>query len=118
MKLRRYTPDGGTLALASQDDKIYLYDVMNGYLCRGAFEKHNSFITHIDFSKDSQYVDHLKSLIKWVSRSNPRTRLTSVPGLPAYRRADTSDLTAERWSCTSQMHRMGCIYLVRLSSRM
>ena len=52
----KYSPDGGTLALASQDDKVYLYDVTNGYLCRGVFEKHNSFVTHIDFSKDSQYL--------------------------------------------------------------
>lgn len=63
------------MALASQDDKVYLYDVMNGYLCRGAFEKHNSFVTHIDFSKDSQYVDHLKLLLRrWVPRPSGQSR--------------------------------------------
>jgi hypothetical protein len=52
----KYAPDGGTLAVATQDDKVYLYDATNGYLCRAAFAKHNSFVTHVDFSKDSQCV--------------------------------------------------------------
>jgi len=52
----KYSPDGNTLAVASQDNQIYLYDVSNGYMNRGVFSKHNSFITHFDFSADSAFM--------------------------------------------------------------
>ena len=52
----RFTPDGNTMALASADSKIYLYDVGNAYMVKGIFEQHNSFITHLDFSADSQFM--------------------------------------------------------------
>eukprot|EP01029_Cantina_marsupialis_P023861 TRINITY_DN60145_c1_g2_i1.p1 TRINITY_DN60145_c1_g2~~TRINITY_DN60145_c1_g2_i1.p1 ORF type:complete len:2255 (-),score=740.92 TRINITY_DN60145_c1_g2_i1:196-6960(-) len=52
----KYTPDGLTLGVASRDGKIYLYDVGNNYALRGSFDRHNSFITHFDFSKDGQYM--------------------------------------------------------------
>lgn len=52
----RFTPDGNTLGLASADHKIYLYDISNAYTIKGVFDKHNSFITHMDFSADSQFL--------------------------------------------------------------
>ena len=40
--------------MASRDNNIYLYDVANGYLMKAKFSKHNSYITHFDFSTDCQ----------------------------------------------------------------
>ena len=55
----RFSPDGKTLAVGGHDDAIYFYDVgliKNGCTLklRTKFSKHNSFITHIDFSADSK----------------------------------------------------------------
>ena len=52
----KYTPDGNTLAVASHDSRIYIYDVSNGYMMRGVFSKHNAFVTHFDFSSDSAFL--------------------------------------------------------------
>ena len=52
----QFSADGNTLAVASFDSKIYLYDVGNAYALRGTITKHNSYITQFDFSADSQYV--------------------------------------------------------------
>jgi microtubule-associated protein-like 6 len=52
----RYTPDGHTLAMASRDNSVYFYDVTNGYAPRAVFGKHSSFVTNIDFTTDSQWL--------------------------------------------------------------
>ena len=52
----KYTPDGTTLALASRDNSVYFYDATNGFAPRAVFSKHSSFITHIDFTTDSQWL--------------------------------------------------------------
>lgn len=52
----KYSPDGETLAVASYDNKIYLYDVNKNYELRAKCEGHNSFVLHIDFSEDSEYL--------------------------------------------------------------
>ena len=44
------------MAVASHDNQIYIYDVSNGYMLRSQFAKHNSFITHFDFSSDSAFI--------------------------------------------------------------
>merc|ERR1711865_809285 len=49
----KYSPDGFTLAIGSHDNTIYLHDVNNSYTVRAMCTKHNSFITHFDFSMDS-----------------------------------------------------------------
>lgn len=51
----KFSPDGKTLAIGSHDDKIYLYDG-HSFTLRAKCEKHNSFITHLDFSADSSYL--------------------------------------------------------------
>ena len=51
----KWSPDGNTLAVGSYDNCIYLYDVAMAYTLKAVFDKHNSFIKHIDFSQDSQY---------------------------------------------------------------
>jgi WD40 repeat protein/Ca2+-binding EF-hand superfamily protein len=52
----KFSSDGNTLAVGSRDNKIYLYDVGNGFAIKATISKHNSFISHLDFSADSQYV--------------------------------------------------------------
>ncbi|CAM9091728.1 unnamed protein product, partial [Phaeothamnion confervicola] len=61
----RFSPDGRTLAVASHDHGVYLYAVTvatdgASLTCRkrARFGKHNSYVTHLDFSADSQ---HLRS---------------------------------------------------------
>jgi len=51
----KFSPDGVTLAIGSHDNVIYLHNTTD-WSVRGQCEKHNSYITHFDFSKDSQYL--------------------------------------------------------------
>ncbi|XP_069695137.1 echinoderm microtubule-associated protein-like 2 isoform X3 [Periplaneta americana] len=55
----KFSPDGNLLALGSRDNNIYVYQVSEEYRkysrvgrCTG----HSSFITHLDWSMDSQYI--------------------------------------------------------------
>lgn len=55
----RYGPDGNFLAIGSHDNYIYIYAVSeNGrkYGRVGKCSGHSSFITHLDWSVDSQYL--------------------------------------------------------------
>ncbi|XP_078001343.1 77 kDa echinoderm microtubule-associated protein-like isoform X2 [Glandiceps talaboti] len=54
-----YSPDGHYLAVGSHDNYIYVYAVSeNGYKYNkvGRCNGHSSFITHLDWSADSQYI--------------------------------------------------------------
>lgn len=52
----KYSPDGQSLVVGSLDNSIYIYDVPSSYTKRAVFNKHKSFITHLDISSDSQYI--------------------------------------------------------------
>ena len=52
----QYSQDGLTLAAGSYDNSIYLYDVQQDYVKRAVFSKHKTFVTHVDFSVDGQYI--------------------------------------------------------------
>jgi len=49
----RFSPDGFTLAIGSQDNNIYLHDVNSSFSVRAMCTKHNHHITQLDFSTDS-----------------------------------------------------------------
>jgi len=55
----RYSPDGNLLSCGSRDNSIYIYSVSeNGqkYSRLGKCTGHSSFVTHLDWSIDSQYL--------------------------------------------------------------
>ncbi|XP_067098861.1 echinoderm microtubule-associated protein-like 1 isoform X1 [Osmerus mordax] len=55
----RYAPDGNFLAIGSHDNYIYIYAVTDSgrkYSRVGKCSGHSSFITHLDWSVDSQYL--------------------------------------------------------------
>ena len=51
-----YSPDGTKLAAGSHDNKVYIYDVENGYSLAGTCAKHNSYICSVDWSADGSYL--------------------------------------------------------------
>jgi len=52
----KFSSEGDTIAAASYDNCVYLYDVAGGYVLRGIFDGHKAPVTHIDFSADGQFV--------------------------------------------------------------
>nr|XP_009935128.1 PREDICTED: echinoderm microtubule-associated protein-like 1 isoform X1 [Opisthocomus hoazin] len=59
LSVMRYSPDGNFLAIGSHDNSIYIYGVSeNGrkYTRIGKCSGHSSFITHLDWSVNSQYL--------------------------------------------------------------
>ncbi|XP_018322367.1 echinoderm microtubule-associated protein-like 2 isoform X3 [Agrilus planipennis] len=55
----RFSPDGGNVALGSRDNHIYIYEISDdGRRFRrvGVCSGHSSFITHLDWSSDGQFI--------------------------------------------------------------
>ncbi|XP_023562801.1 echinoderm microtubule-associated protein-like 3 isoform X4 [Octodon degus] len=55
----RYSPDGLYLAIGSHDNTIYIYSVSSDGAKSSRFGRcvgHSSFITHLDWSKDSNFI--------------------------------------------------------------
>lgn len=55
-EVMRYSPCERYLAVGSHDNCIYVYDVENDYSLYCKFNKHNSFVTSLDWSIDSTYI--------------------------------------------------------------
>lgn len=52
----RYSPCARYLAVGSHDNCIFVYDVEKDYSLYCKFNKHNSFVTSLDWSVDSTYI--------------------------------------------------------------
>ena len=52
----KFSPDGKTLAVGSYDTNVYLYNAKDGYSKRAVIKCAASWVTHLDFTVDSQYV--------------------------------------------------------------
>lgn len=52
----KYSPNSQVLAIGSYDNKIYIYDVNTGYALTAVVAQHNAYITHLDFSDDSAWL--------------------------------------------------------------
>jgi WD40 repeat protein len=72
----KYAPNGGTLGVASHDCNIYLYSVdieSRKYARRAVCTGHSSYVTHLDFSADSMYLQSTSGdyeLLFWQSTGN------------------------------------------------
>ncbi|KAM6203122.1 echinoderm microtubule-associated protein-like 1 isoform 6-T6 [Rhynchocyon petersi] len=59
LSVMRYSPDGNFLAIGSHDNSIYIYGVSDSgrkYTRIGRCSGHSSFITHLDWSVNSQFL--------------------------------------------------------------
>jgi microtubule-associated protein-like 6 len=88
----KFSPDGKTLALGSHDNNIYLYDVTNNFSKRTVFAKHNSYITHLDFTKDSQHMHSNCGAFELLFADV--TTGSQIPAAAALKNADW-----ETWTC-------------------
>ena len=51
-----YSPDERFLAVGSRDNNIYVYNSEEEYRRVAVCRRHSSYITHLDWSKDSRYL--------------------------------------------------------------
>ena len=52
----KFSPDGQLLAVGSNDNFVDLYSISEGYKHVGHCSGNSSFITHLDWSVDSKYI--------------------------------------------------------------
>jgi WD40 repeat protein/Ca2+-binding EF-hand superfamily protein len=88
----KFSPDHNSLAIASHDNNLYVYDVPNAFELRAVMDKHNSFIHSIDFSKDSQYIQSVCGAYEFIiSDANTGTHVPAISTL--------KDVRWDTWTC-------------------
>jgi microtubule-associated protein-like 6 len=88
----KYSPDTKHLAVSSHDNKIYIFD-RKTYMRTAIMKGHSSYITHIDFSQNSKYLQSNSGdyeLMFWDVRNGKQ--ITSASSL--------RDKEWETWTCT------------------
>ncbi|NWS78042.1 EMAL1 protein, partial [Crotophaga sulcirostris] len=107
LSVMRYSPDGNFLAIGSHDNCIYIYGVSeNGrkYTRIGKCSGHSSFITHLDWSVNSQYL---------VSNSGDYEILYWIPSAckQVVSVETTRDIEWATYTCTLGFHVFGkCVW--------
>jgi WD40 repeat protein len=56
VEVTTYSPDGSKLAVGSHDNRVYIYDVENNYALISKVGGGTSFVTSVDWSTDSSYL--------------------------------------------------------------
>ena len=51
----KFSPNNAKCAIGSHDNKIYMYNTRT-WKCLRKMNKHSSYITHIDWSEDGEYL--------------------------------------------------------------
>ncbi|NXT40523.1 EMAL1 protein, partial [Pelecanoides urinatrix] len=103
LSVMRYSPDGNFLAIGSHDNCIYIYGVSESgrkYTRIGKCSGHSSFITHLDWSVNSQYL---------VSNSGDYEILYWIPSAckQVVSVETTRDLEWATYTCTLGFHVFG-----------
>uniref|UniRef100_A0A8C3T6T7 EMAP like 1 n=1 Tax=Chelydra serpentina TaxID=8475 RepID=A0A8C3T6T7_CHESE len=111
LSVMRYSPDGNFLAIGSHDNCIYIYGVNeNGrkYSRIGKCSGHSSFITHLDWSVNSQYL---------VSNSGDYEILYWIPSAckQVVSVETTRDIEWVTYTCILGFHVFGKFFLSSLS---
>ena len=95
----KFSPDGQTLAVASHNNSIYLYAVSRAdkssvsLNLRSKFSKHNSYITHFDFSADSRFIQSNCGAYELLfSNASSGKQITSA--------SELKDVKWATWTCT------------------
>ncbi|CAM9389597.1 unnamed protein product, partial [Ectocarpus fasciculatus] len=95
----KFSPDGQTLAVASHNNSIYLYAVSRSaksavsLSLRSKFSKHNSYITHFDFSADSRFIQSNCGAYELLfSNASSGKQITSA--------SELKDVKWATWTCT------------------
>jgi microtubule-associated protein-like 6 len=92
----KFSPCGNILALGSHDNSIYLYSVGAGaseFKKRKPFSKHNSYITHFDFSEDSSYIQSNCGAYEYLFCDTASSSQVS-------RASSVRDVKWATWTCT------------------
>ncbi|KAB0369068.1 hypothetical protein FD755_019073 [Muntiacus reevesi] len=103
LSVMRYSPDGNFLAIGSHDNCIYIYGVSDSgrkYTRVGKCSGHSSFITHLDWSVNSQFL---------VSNSGDYEILYWVPSAckQVVSVETTRDIEWATYTCTLGFHVFG-----------
>jgi len=87
----KYSPDGSTLAVGSHDNIIYLLECST-YSRRFTCKGHSSYITHLDWSSDSKFLQSncgAYELLYWTAKGKQITSSSSM-----------KDTSWNTWTCT------------------
>jgi WD40 repeat protein len=56
LRFINYSPNGQTIVIGSEDTKIYIYNVAEGYALNAVIAQHHAYIMSVDFSDDSKWI--------------------------------------------------------------